>query len=273
MSLLSAVLAMEVVLRMEGRHGSGPAYVPSALSTRRGPSRHRNLTRWRLPTEPAFALRGDRTRPHRESRARRTNRRADGTVEPSSNFRASSLDCTLGKDTRCPTRRDWAKTEQARRGQTAFKLAKYSQYRSEGKSMLNRISPHLGTPAQLRLAATEPTCEEDKCSEAISSISKHWTHPPSSLKHVPTTPSQQPHRQLEAFRHVTEQFGSTSPLEPRLSRSLRGRHYGIAIPPSSSPRHERRHTRRHTFDLPPGPSFLHPQPPGAGPRLKPPHFP
>lgn len=124
--------------------------------------------------------------------------------------------------------------------------------------MLNRISPHLGTPAQLRLAATEPTCEEDKCSEAISSISKHWTHPPSSLKHVPTTPSQQPHRQLEAFRHVTEQFGSTSQLEPRLSRSLRGRHYGIAIPPSSSPRHERRHTRRHTFDLPPGPSFLPP---------------
>lgn len=82
--------------------------------------------------------------------------------------------------------------------------------------------------------------------------------PPSSLKHVPTTPSQQPHRQLEAFRHVTEQFGSTSPLEPRLSRSLRGRHYGIAIFPSSSPCHERRHTRRHTFDLPPGPSFLPP---------------
>lgn len=40
-------------------------------------------------------------------------------------------------------------------------------------STLNRISPHLGTPAQLCLTATEPATEGDKCSEAISSDSKH----------------------------------------------------------------------------------------------------
>lgn len=119
MSLLPAAHAMEVVLRMEDTARARLCALPLAYPLDEGPPvtkldemapSHGHLLCALTALVP----------PEKFGHDRQTNRRADGTVEPSSNFRASNPGRTLRKYIRCPARPDWGETEQARRGQTAF---------------------------------------------------------------------------------------------------------------------------------------------------------
>lgn len=91
--------------------------------------------------------------------------------------------------------------------------------------------------------------------------------PPSSLNHVPSPPPPQPHCQVEAFSHLTEQtwFGESIQSHDYLA-ACRDRHCSIGPLPSSSPRHERRHTHGGIHSTYPQVSLSsRPQTPGAAP--------